>query len=177
MTSSTSSTVDTIGVAASERRSKPSLRERLLPRVVDNEYHGSQLAIWLLIPLIAGNLFLAGIHVLLPDSGGQVIATMPLDSYAPNAAGTIVAFIAQWGWKQGLTAALLVVVLLRYRALIPLMLLFLAVEQVGKMVIGGFKPVHTIETPPGAAVTLVMTACALVGFALSLRWKPGAPSR
>jgi hypothetical protein len=35
------------------------------------------------------------------------------------------------------------------------------------------KPVITVETPPGAAITEAMTLLALVGFALSLRWKEG----
>ena len=162
--------VATIGTAA-----ETGGRTRLLPKA-DNDYRGHRFAVWLLWPMILGNGFLFAVHVFLHDSGAQQIGTMPLDTYAPNAAATIVAFVAQWGLKQGLTAALCAVVLWRYRAWIPLIFAFLAFEQVAKMAIGGFKPIHTVETPPGAAITVAMTVCALVGFVLALRQREGAAS-
>jgi hypothetical protein len=110
--------------------------DRLLPRSIDNRYRGSQVALWILVPITLLTFYRGGVHLLLPDSGAQSIATIPLDSYSAEGAKTVVSFIAQWGWLQLLMACLYVIVLFRYRALIPLIYLLLFVEYVGRNVIG-----------------------------------------
>lgn len=143
---------------------------QLLPREVDNRFQGSTLSIWLLYAISLAILGVAGIHVFLPDSGGQAVGTIPLDSFTVGGANTVVAFIGQWGLLQGMWALLYVLVLLRYRALIPLMYVSVLLGYVGKMVLGQFKPVLTVETPPGFYINVGILLCAIVGFALAVRW-------
>jgi hypothetical protein len=57
---------------------------------------------------------------------------------------------ALWGLSQLLIGLLYVVVLLRYRALLPLMYLQLWLEYVGRLGLGFWKgPLETLSTPPG----------------------------
>jgi hypothetical protein len=58
---------------------------------------------------------------------------------------------------------------LRYRSMIPLLYLFLICEYVGRIYIGIFKPLETLQTPPGATGSLVILGASLVGLLLSLR--------
>lgn len=50
------------------------------------------------------------------------MGTVPPTRFTVGGAHTVVAFIGQWGLLRGTWAVLYVPVLLRYRALIPLML-------------------------------------------------------
>ena len=71
--------------------------------------------------------------------------------------------------SQLLLGLLYLVVLVRYRALIPLMYLTLLLEYLGRMALGSWKPLVTLETPPGATLNLVMIVLSVVMLAISLR--------
>lgn len=105
------------------------------------------------------------IHMFAADSGAESIASMDVHGTGGE---NIVSLLAQWGGAQLLEALIIWVVLWRYRALAPLMLLVITVEQVLRVVIGEIKPIETTHTPPGALskvllpVMLIVTAFALV---------------
>jgi hypothetical protein len=71
--------------------------------------------------------------------------------------------------NPGRFTVLFAVVLVRYRALIPLMYLVIIVENVGRIAVGSMKPIVTLATPPGRPGSFVFIAVALVGLVLSLR--------
>ena len=141
----------------------------LLPREADNNYRGHALAVWVFIPVVAVTIVRSLIHMLRADGGAQSIATIPLDSYPQAAAGAVVTIFALWGLSQLLLGLLYLVVLIRYRALIPLMYLTLLLEYLGRMALGSWKPLVTLETPPGATLNLVMIVLSVVMLAISLR--------
>jgi hypothetical protein len=58
---------------------------------------------------------------------------------------------------------------LRYRSMIPLLYLLLIGEYAGRICIGIFKPLETLQTPPGAIGNLVLLGAAVLGIFLSLR--------
>jgi hypothetical protein len=105
------------------------------------------------------------IHMFASDSGAQSIASMDV-----HVAGgkNIVFLLAQWGGAQLLEALIIWVVLWRYRGLAPLMMLVVTVEQVLRVVIGQYKPIESVHTPPGALskvllpIMLIVTLVALV---------------
>lgn len=143
--------------------------ERLLPRRVDNDYQGHLLALWVFVPLTLVTLARSLIHIVRFDGGAQSIATIPLDSYGASAAAAVVGIFGFWGLSQLLLGLLYLIVLFRYRALIPLMYLGLIFEYLGRATIGAWKPIETLETPPGARFNLVMIVLSLVMFFISLR--------
>ena len=93
----------------------------ILPAVVDNRLPGPALAVWLFVPQVFMKLALGMTHILRADGGAQSISRMPLDTYPDGAAQNVIALMARMGLEQLLMGALFLVVLLRYRALIPLM--------------------------------------------------------
>jgi hypothetical protein len=142
---------------------------RLFPTPLDNAYGGHPLALWMFFPITAVTLVRSLIHVLAPDGGAQSIATIPLDAMTANGAAAVVLVFALWGLSQLLLGGVYVVVLWRYRALLPLMYLGLVVEYAGRAALGAWKPMQTLETPPGARLNLAMVALGLALLALSLR--------
>lgn len=96
---------------------------RLLPERIDNHYRGYVLALWLFVLVALQRVALGLTHLLKADGGAQSISTIPLDTYPPSAAQNIIGLFARMGLEQLLFGALCLLVLIRYRALIPLMYL------------------------------------------------------
>jgi len=121
---------------------------RLLPRD-PARYSGAMIAFWLTALYLVAITVRSCIHLFSADGGAQSIATIDTDV----AGGTnIVAVFAQWGATQLLLALLLWVLLLRYRGLLPLVILVLLVEPFLRALAGHLKPLETIGTAPGAAL-------------------------
>ena len=87
------------------------------------------------------------IHLLLPDGGAHSIATIDI---AVAGGSNIVGLFGQWGASQLLLALLLWVLLLRYRGLVPLVLLVFLLEPALRSLAGHLKPIHTLGAAPGA---------------------------
>lgn len=143
--------------------------DRIFPRQLDNDYRGHPLALWVFVALTLVTLVRSGIHMFAPDGGAQSIATIPLDSYPSPAASAVILVFALWGLSQMLLGLVYVVVLWRVRVLVPLMYLLFVVEYVGRLGLGLWKPLQTVETPPGATANLVFPLLGLAMLVLSLR--------
>ena len=105
------------------------------------------------------------LHVFLPDGGAQSIAT--IDTSGANGAN-IIALFGQWGAIQLLLAALLWVLILRYRGFIPLALPVCALEPFARGLAGHLKPVVTVANAPGATLNWMVAPVLLLLFWLSL---------
>ncbi|MBS0254562.1 MAG: hypothetical protein JSS36_04965 [Proteobacteria bacterium] len=142
---------------------------RLLPAQADNRYAGAPVAYYALWLATAATLWRSLHHLLAADGGARSIATIPLERYPPSAAANLVAIFAQWGLSQLLLGVVMLVVALRYRALVPLMWLVLVGEYAGRQLAGMAKPLDTLARAPGAVLNLPVLAVAVVMLALSLR--------
>lgn len=69
---------------------------------------------------------------------------------------------------RGNKGAIFVVVLLRYRALIPLMFLLAIVAQAGALALAAWKPLSLTVSSGAAPVHLVLSALYVAGLVLSL---------
>ena len=128
--------------------------ENLLPKTVTNEYRGARIAKWVSIAVTAMTVGRSLAHMFLPDGGAQSIATIPLDAYSTGASAAVIGMFAQWGLTQLMFGLLYVVVLWRYRSLIPLMWLFILFEWTGRLLLGFFKPFETAGTAPGSELPI-----------------------
>lgn len=143
--------------------------DRLLPRHVDNTYHGYKLALWLfaLVVFMKLGISLGAIF------NGRMAATsadgIPLDTFTPAGAQAVVSLFAAWGLSQFIICLLCLVVLARYRALVPFMFGLLLVEHLSRRLIFLVMPIVRTGTPPGFFVNLALLALMAVGLALSLR--------
>jgi hypothetical protein len=138
------------------------------PTPADNTYRGRKIALWLFYPITLFTIARSLVHILAPDGGAQSIATFPLDSYTYSGAAAVVHLFALWGLSQLLLGLIYLVILWRYRSLIPLMYLLLAIEYSARLLLGGFKPVELSGTAPGAIGNIFLIPLALLMLFLSL---------
>jgi hypothetical protein len=143
---------------------------QLFPQRVDNRYCGHKLALWLFALLVLFKITMSLNCIF----NGYSVATsadgLPLDTYTPACAQTVVANFATWGLMQLMVCLVCIMVLIRYRAMIPFMLALLLLEHLSRRLILHFLPVVKPGAPPGYAVNLALLTLTLVGLALSL-WR------
>ena len=141
---------------------------RLFPAVIDNRFRGRRLALWLFVPLALMKLALGTAHMFRADGGAQSVSRMPLDTYPEGAAQNIIGLMARMGLEQVLLGALFLVVLLRYRALIPLMYLVMVLHYLAARGVGLMKPLAVAGATGTGTMYLVIAALSAVGLVLSL---------
>jgi hypothetical protein len=142
--------------------------ERILPGHLDNDYRGYKLAIWLFALLTVMKLGISLLHIFSADGGAQSVSTIPLDTYPPGAAQNVIALFSRMGLDQLLLGIVFVVVLIRYRALIPLMYALMVAGHLGLAGLARFKPIATVGTSGAKLPELVFTLLSISGLILSL---------
>ena len=124
----------------------------LFPEHAGNSYHGSEIvpAVFGIITLVS--LVRSLIHALKSDGGAKSIASIPLDRYPKQAADTIVLFVAYWGISQTLMSLVYIVILWKYRNLLPLACTLFTLEWSWRFVIPHLtsKRALTDRIAPGA---------------------------
>jgi hypothetical protein len=142
---------------------------RLLPQRFDNMYRGYKLALWL-FALVLFTKFAIGLNSLF---NGYSVATsadgIPLDTFSPGAAETVVSLFALLGLSHFMFSLLGLAALVRYRSMIPLMFALFLVEYLGRRLTLQFLPIPRTGTPTGLYVNLALLALMIAGLALSLR--------
>ena len=143
--------------------------QRLLPPRIDNTFLGHRLALWLfgVLVLMKGGIGLGTIF------NGRSAATsadgIPLDTFSPAGEQAFVSLFAAWGLSQLMINLIGLLVLVRYRAMVPFMFALLLLEHLGRRLIFFVLPIASTGTSPGFFVNLVFVAVMIVGLALSLR--------
>jgi len=149
---------------------------RLLPEQIDNNYRGHVLAIWLLVPL-ALMKFLQGANVAgLLGAGNsrqvlEAVDKVPISAFPTEAASHLLFLFAAWGVGVFVFGLLGIVVLLRYRAMIPLMYLLLLIEHVGRKALSTIhldRPFVSMAASPADLINWGFLLAMATGFLLSL---------
>lgn len=148
------------------------LFNKIFPCTIDNKYRGHVVALYAFYVATLATVVRSCVHIFAPDGGAQSIATIPLDTYSAQAANAVVFVFALWGLSQLLIGVLYVIVLFRYKSLIPLMYLSLVAEYLGRLLIGHFKPVELAGTAPGGVGNYLVFPLMLLLFFLSVAKKP-----
>jgi len=150
---------------------KHSLIERLFPRSIDNKFPGRRPALWVFYALTAMTLWRSQHHIFAADGGAQSIATIPLDTFTESGSETVISVFALWGLAQLAMGFVMLLACLRYKALIPLLWVFIFFEYAGRYAVLFYKPIETVSTAPGANANIIFPFVALAMIALSL-WPP-----
>jgi hypothetical protein len=137
----------------------------LLPAKIDNTLRGWKLPYYVFVVYALISTVRSCIHLLSPDGGAGTIAGMDLSVAGAN--GIIFAF-ALWGSSQLLFAILQLLVVVRYRSLVPFMYLMLILEVLLRELVGHMKPVTFAHTPPGAIGNQLVLPLAALMLILSL---------
>jgi len=144
----------------------------LLPPSSNTDYRGSPVAAWFLVLASVLTIIPGLIHYGLPDGGAGVIAHIDLSTRAE----TIIALFAWYGALQIPFGLLGLIIALRYRTLVPLMLLMMLLMQGLSAWSAWFgKGSGTGHHPPEHFASLGFLALGLVFFSLSLRPRGPAP--
>ncbi len=142
--------------------------DRIFPKQIDNHYRGHKFALWLFVPITFLTLSRSLTHIFRSDGGAQSLSRIPLDTFVNGGAETVVWAFAYIGLSQLLLGLLFVVVLLRYRSMIPLMYLVYLAEYFGAKGIYWMKPYVRTGASSVGPVFKVLIVVAIVGFVLSL---------
>jgi len=144
--------------------------EQVLPSSIDNTYRGHKLALWLL-GLLALMRFVIGLRSIFDGYAVMTAADgIPLGTYPPPAAQTMIALWALLGLTHVIIGVLCVIVLLRYRSMIPFMFSLLLLQHLSGRLILQFLPIVRTGTPPAPVINLTFLALMIAGLGLSL-WK------
>lgn len=142
--------------------------DRIIPACIDNHYRGHRLGLWLFVPITFINVSRSLTHLFKADGGAQSISTIPLDTYSSSAAQNIVGLFARIGLEQLLLASLFVLILVRYRAMIPLMYVLIVAHYIGARVVSQAKPLVLAGTSGVSTPFLVIAVLSVAGLVLSL---------
>jgi len=146
---------------------------RLLPRNADNNFQGHKVALWifsivlLMFAAMSMNSIFNGHYVAVNADG------LPLGTYTPAGAQAVVSFYATWGVTQLIIVTLGVIVLVRYRALVPLMFLLLLSEELLLKVINNCLPIAKPNGAPASLFIIALLSLMALGLILSL-WRRNA---
>ena len=151
------------------------LLQRLFPEQIDNVHRGQWAGFWLLTPILLLNLAIAAGSVFTPANAIRADA-LDLTGFSPAAIREVVASTALLGWMALCMVLLGAVVMARYRAMVPMLYLWLIVEYLGRRLVLHAHPIDRVAGSGGASIfTLAILATLAAGLGLSLWPRRGAP--
>ncbi len=142
---------------------------QLLPHRIDNTYRGHKLALWLFALLVLLKVIMSLNSIF---NGYSVVTSadgIPLDTFPAAAAQAVVTLFAILGLSNLMICLLCMLVLVRYRSMIPFMFALLLLEHLSRRLIIYLMPIARSGRPPGSYVNLILLGLMIVGLALSLR--------
>jgi hypothetical protein len=131
-------------------------------------YSGYKIALYLFYVITAITVVRSLMHMFLKDGGAQSIASIPLDNFTVNGAGTVISIFAFWGLSQFIIGLIYIVVGWRYKGLVPMFYLLLVFEYSMRIYLIDLKPVVHQSTPPGVIGNYYMAPITLILFFLSV---------
>jgi hypothetical protein len=143
---------------------------RLLPPRGDNAYRGHKLAPWLFGLLLLMKSVISVRSIFDGEAVARTADGIDLDAFTPAGARAVVSLMGLLGISQLTFCLLGVVVLARYRALIPLLFALLLLSHLSGRLFMRLMPIVRTGNPPGPLVNLLLLAVITVGLALSL-WR------
>jgi len=144
---------------------------RIFPRQFDNTFRGHWVAIWILVPVVLLELVIGANSIINTRSVAMGADGIPLDRFGDEAATTVISLFALLGLSRLLFGLLGVMVLIRYRAMIPFIYLLLLLLQMGSKALLLLHPaIRSIghNSASGSTIILALIAMLLTGFVLSL---------
>lgn len=151
---------------------------RLFPQAIGRTYQGSNAALLFLLPVLLFKTVIAvnfsGLNPFVDVATIlQTVDAVPLDTFAAEAAATVVSFSQLWGKAMVVLCLVVWGALFVYRAGLPLAILLLLIEQVartGDRIIPVLRDAFAAGQLPSlsALINLTMTAFLVIAFGLSL---------
>ena len=141
----------------------------LLPQCADNTYRGSRFALWFFGLFVLVKLAISLGSIFNGHEAAGSADGIPLDTFTPAGARTVVSLFALLGLSNLISCLVCLLVLIRYRTLVPIMFALLLLQHLGGKLALYFLPIPRTGVPPGIVINLVLLALLVVGLGLSLR--------
>jgi hypothetical protein len=147
----------------------------LFPRVIDNRFRGQWLGYWLLAPILFVKVGIALASILTPRTANQADA-IDLSTYSTAALRDATTSTALLGLLHLCIGLFCLLAMIRYRAMVPLIYLWLLAEFLGRRIILELYPMQrTPGLSSGSIVNLALLAMMVLGLALSVWPRRDAP--
>ena len=148
----------------------------LFPPVIDNRFRGQWFGYWLLAPVLVLKFGIALASILTPRQANKADA-IDLSTYSEAALRDAATSTALLGLLHACIGLIGLLAMIRYRAMVPLIFLWLVVEFLGRRAILALYPIERVPGPSsGSVVNLALAAMLVVGLVLSV-WRRDAPGR
>ena len=140
----------------------------LFPSAIDNRFRGQWAGYWLLTPVLLLKLGIAFGSLLTPANANRADA-IDLSSYSAAALRDQTTSTALLGLLHLAIGLMGVLAMIRYRAMVPLIFLWLIAEFLGRRVVLAAYPIDRTAGPSsGSILNLVLITLMILGLALSL---------
>jgi hypothetical protein len=143
--------------------------DRVFPSAADFTYRGSRVALWFLGVVLVLKIAIALGAIFNGHYAATVADGIPIDSYTPQSAQAFLSLFASLGLSQFILGVFGVVLLLKYRPLVPLFLLLLLVEYVARKGVAAYIPIERTGQAPGGAINWVIFGVMVLAFIMSIR--------
>lgn len=146
---------------------------RIFPRQFDNDYRGWLLGLWLFVPVMLVKGLQATVSIINTRDTAMNADGIPIDTFPAAAASEVLSIFAILGIYLLILPVQSLIVMLRYRAMVPFMYLCLIVLQLS------IRLLHILRDPPGPDggmashpigfyVNLAILGVTILGFVFSL---------
>jgi hypothetical protein len=143
--------------------------KRLLPSAADFTYRGGRIAPWLLGFILFLKLAIAFGAIFNGHYAASVADGIPIDTYTPSGAQTVLALFGALGVTQILICLLGAMIVFKYQALVPVFALLLILEYAARKGITAAIPIVRYGGSAGGAVNWAIFGLMVLAFILSLR--------
>ncbi len=143
---------------------------KFFPQHADNAYHGHKLALWIFALVVLIRVF-QGLNTFLnPRTTARYADGIPLHTYAPAAEQTTASLFSMLGLYAFIIYLICILVLIRYRSLVPVMFALLLLQNIGSKLVFHFLPIIRTGTPPAIYMSWILLSFIVAGLALSIPW-------
>ena len=150
----------------------------LLPSPADNIFRGNKVSLLFFIAFVCLMTWRSIIHMFFEPYGMHEIANLIVLNGNPDPMPLIYLFFSLWGFAQLIFCGVCWIVILRYKSLIPLMLVFWLIEWSGRLFLYPLIGKATLESgiysnanTPGVEGAPYVTILLVIFLILSLREK------
>lgn len=146
-----------------------SILERIFPKQVDNRFDGHRVALWLLGLFVALKLVMSVNSILNTEAIAAGPDGIPLDSFGPAAAREVLTLFALTALGQLALTLIALVILVRYRTLLPFICLLLIGEHIGRrLIVQSYEVMRAATGSVGLYINLGLLALLALALVLSL---------
>jgi len=141
---------------------------RIFPQTIDNQLNGQWLGYLLLVPVLLLKLAIAIGSMVMPAEANSTDG-IEMSGYPVTALQEAIASTALLGLLHLSIALIGVLALIRYRAMVPLIYVWLLFEFAGRRLLLTIYPIERAgDTSSALTINLVLLALMVVGFGFSI---------